>query len=178
MAGLVSENYAQALLDIAREENKVELYKGQLKNMQSVLRSSCDLRSVMLHPKIPKEDKKEIIKKLFQLDPYVQNFVEIIIDKNRFRYFDDICTEYTAAANETLDIEVAYITSAVRLEKGQVEAIKEMLHNKTGRRIETVEEVDPACIAGVRVRLKDMIIDNTVQTSLSHIKQGIAKTTL
>lgn len=175
MAGVVAKNYAQALFNIAVQENKVDRYKSQLVEVNKCIKESPDFFMIMKHPNVTKEDKKEIIAKLFELDEYVSNFLSLLVDKNRFNYIGDICKEFNILANEALNIEVAYITSAAPLTEEEISKIKLLLQKKFNKNIEVETKIDDSCIAGVKVRVKDKVLDNTVAGRLKAIKEAVAK---
>lgn len=175
MAGVISTNYATALFNIASEEDKLNLFKQELETVNQCIRSNQELLIIMNHPKVSKKDKKEIIRKVFQLEQLVSNFIEIIIDKNRFNFFEDICREFIILANESLNIEVAEVTSAVPLNEEEKNKIKVLLQGKLQKNIEIVTVIDEGVIAGIRVKLKDYILDNTVAGELKSIREAITK---
>ena len=95
MAGLVATNYGEALFELAKEEEKLDVFKNDLANIEDVISKNDDLQMVLSHPKIEKNDKKELMIKIFNdIDPYVSNFVRLLIDKNRIANLMDINKEY------------------------------------------------------------------------------------
>ena len=179
MARLVAMNYAQALFELAKEEHKLEEFKQDLISIQGVLLDHTQLRDVMEHPKISKMDKKEIITKVCgQHDILVVNFIKLLIDKSRFKYFNEICKCYFAMYNEYHHIEIAHIESATQLSTKEVQDIVSMLEKKLDKKIEVTTKVDESLLAGVKIRIKDEILDNSAATRLKRLKEQVLKSTL
>lgn len=179
MAGLVAVNYSEALFELAKEEKKLDRFKEDLITMADVLNSSDELKEVLKHPKIEKSDKKDILAQIFKdVDPYVLNFAKLLIDKNRFMHFHEICKCYYEAYNDFNNIEVAYVQSATALDDKQIKAIKEMLEKKTSKTVEIKTKVNEDLLAGVRIKIKDEILDNSAATRLEKMKDKVVKTTL
>lgn len=179
MASLVAVNYSEALFELAKEENKLEQLKKDLSAMDDVLCSSEELKQVLKHPKVEKNDKKNILEQIFKdVDPYVINFAKLLIDKNRFAHFHEIRKCYDNSYNEYNNIEVAYVQSAKELDEKQIKAIKDMLEKKTNRAIEIKTKVNEDLLAGVRIKIKDEILDNSAAARLEKMKENVVKTTL
>lgn len=179
MVGLVATNYSQALFELAKEEKKLEDFKSSLITMQDVLQTSEELRLVMKHPKISKDDKKELLDKIFtDIDIYVKNFAKLLVDKNRFMNFNDICKCYFSMYNEYHNIEVAYVQSAVELSSKQKQALKVMLETKLNKTVELKMRVNEELLAGMRIKIKDEILDNSAASKLDRMKEQVVKTTL
>lgn len=177
MAGIVAKNYAEALFELAKEENKLDSFKEDLLMMDNVLSGSTELKQVMRHPKVNKQDKKEILDKIFSdVDEYVKNFAKLLIDKSRFGHFHDICKGFINLYNELNNIEVAYVQSATVLDEEQIAKMKTMLERKTGKAIEIKASVNEDLLAGVRIRIKDEILDNSAATRLERMKEKVVKT--
>lgn len=179
MASLVAVNYSEALFELAKEENKLEQFKKDLSAMDDVLCSSEELKQVLKHPKVEKNDKKNILEQIFKdVDPYVINFAKLLIDKNRFAHFHEIRKCYDHSYNEYNNIEVAYVQSAKELDEKQIKAIKDMLEKKTNKAIEIKTKVNEDLLAGIRIKIKDEILDNSAAARLEKMKENVVKTTL
>lgn len=179
MAGLVAVNYSEALFELAKEEKKLDQFKNDLSAMDDVLGSSEQLKQVLKHPKVEKSDKKAILEQVFTgVDPYVINFAKLLIDKNRFAHFHEICKCYYNSYNEINNIEVAYVQSAKELDEKQIKQIKDMLEKKTNKAIEIKTRVNEELLAGIRIKIKDEILDNSAAARLERMKDKVVKTTL
>ena len=63
MAGVVATNYSEALFALALEENKLDVFCKDLKAIVDVLNESDELKNIMKHPKVGKNDKTDILSK-------------------------------------------------------------------------------------------------------------------
>lgn len=179
MAGVVATNYGLALFELAKEENCMSEVKDSLVTISETLKECNDLSQVMKHPKIEKEDKKALLQKIFtDVHPYVNNFIRLLVDKNRFGQFQEICKVYVRFYNEHHNIEVAYVQSAVALTDEQIKDIQVMLEKKLGKTVEMKVSVNEELIAGIRVKIKDEILDNSAASKLKKMKDVVVKTTL
>ena len=91
MAGIVAQNYGEALFELAQESGREDRFKKELCELEELLASNVDLNLFLKHPKIGKEAKKEVLIKIMNdADPYLKNFVQLLIDKSRFSHFNEI----------------------------------------------------------------------------------------
>ncbi len=177
MASMVAKNYSEALFELAVEENKLELIKDELCQINSVLEENAELKKILAHPTIEKTDKKEMLLNIFDgMDQYVSSFIRLLIDKNRFMNFSNIVKEFNHLYNQEKGIQIAYVTSAIALNEDELTRLRVMLEEKTQKTIQFVCKVEESLIAGVRVKINDDTYDNSIATKLSKMKEAVNKT--
>jgi hypothetical protein len=94
MANLVlPSKYAEALFELAKEAGKLTLIKDELVAVKKVLDGNERLKDIIFHPGINKEEKKQILARVFgaQLSKTTMNFLMLVIDKKRERLIGQIC---------------------------------------------------------------------------------------
>lgn len=70
--------------------------------------------------------------------------------------------------------QVATITVAKPIDDGQLQRLQAGLARRFGRPVAVAQVVDPSVIGGLRVQLGDDVIDDTVQSKLSHLRRQFA----
>ena len=175
MASIVARNYADAIFAIAQKNSKIESFKSELNDAKEIFVSSKDLIKVLSHPDVLKEDKLAIIEKVFIKDKDIVSFIKILVENDRFSYLVEIVDEFEKLSNDALGIEIVEVVSAVKLTDNEVISIKEMLDKRLNKKVELKEVVDPSCLAGIRIILKDEILDNTIDTKIKNMKSMISK---
>ena len=65
MAKLVSKTYAQALFELAVEEERTSAFLEEASGLLEIIRANAEFRQFMNHPKIQKEDKLEVVQIVF-----------------------------------------------------------------------------------------------------------------
>lgn len=175
MAGVVSKSYCDAIFSLAQEEGKLDLYKEQLDLVAENVKQDANYRAVMAHPKISKEEKKELLVKVYGniLDPMLLNFLKLLVDKGRFRFLEEITKEYTKEYNKVNNIQVVYVKSATSLSEEEVSRLKATLEKKLNKKVDFVLSVDSDLIAGIRMKINDQIIDNSARGKLERLKESV-----
>lgn len=179
MAGIVAQNYGDALFELAQECGKTKEFKEVLTALGETLSSNEELQLFLKHPKIAKEEKKKVLKEILkQEDPYLVHFVMLLIDKSRFSHFSDIVKVFEQHYHVLHHIEVAYVQSARALSKDDLQDLRAMLEQHTGKTIEMRTSIHPELIAGVRIKIKDEVLDNSAAKRLEKMKERVINTTL
>ncbi len=167
--------YANALFEIAQEQSREQEYLDQLRELETVWKSNPDFAMALSHPKIEKKKKKEWIAEIVadQVDPLILNFLYVMNDHGLAAFVPQIADEYQTLYRENEGIEEVFVQSAVELSQTQIDALSKMLKEKLKKKIELNVEVDPDLIAGLKVRAKDLVLDNTVKSRLDSLKEKL-----
>lgn len=178
LKGAVAARYAQALFDLARDNNKIAETENELRGFVQAVDESRELQQVLYNPQVPVDLKKTIVKELFadQMSGNTLNFICLILDRRREAYLKGMVEVYIALANETRNIVQAEVTSAVELPLVHKVNLMQVLSRMTGKEIRVAYQVDPDIIGGFKVRLGDRIIDGSIKRQLERLKDSIRET--
>ncbi len=172
MADAIAKAYADALFEIAVDENKCDEYRKIVHCLKDTLND--DFVRVLTHPKISKQEKKQSIEEVYgQFGAVVVNFLKVLIDKNRFQYVHMICDEFDANYVEHFKIIQASVTSARELSSDEKQRLNEKLEKKFSQSVECTYAVDEKLLAGIKVQVKDIVYDNTAINRLTKMKDSI-----
>lgn len=171
----VAKRYAQALLQIAQENNLIDLYEKELNDCLASIKSDQHLEHIWFSERILTDDKKQVIKELFggNLSDIIVNLLMVLIDKNREAFLPDIFTEYKKQADVTRNIIDAEVRSAVALTDKDFNELESKLSAMTGKNVRLRVVVDPSLIGGLIVRMGDKVIDGSVVKRLSIMKKNL-----
>jgi len=172
MAGIVALSYSDALYALAEEADKTVLFKEQLCFVREQCRNNDDFFRLMTHPKIHKKEKKQVIADVFEsvVDHTVLNFMKLLIDKGRFRDLPDIAKEFEKRYRRENNIVVAYVKSARELSKEETKRLCAMLEKKLAKHVELRLSLDRDLLAGIRVKVNDVVLDYTAWNRLENLK--------
>lgn len=100
----------------------------------------------------------------------IKRVAEILLAHNQGRLLRKIETEFEREWNARKGITQVEVTAT---KKGLVHA-KDFSHRVTGK-IELTETIDPQVIGGVKIKIGDWQIDNTIARRLKQLQEAIAK---
>lgn len=174
---LVSERYAQALLELVSDNLSKEDILKELLDITESVKGSGDLNKVMTSPVISNDEKKNVISKLFEhtTNKVILNFLKLLVDKNRFSMLESITKEYKNEINRLNNLLSINVTSAIDLTEDEKSAIKDKLSNILNKNIELEWATNPDIIAGLVFEVGDNIIDNSLRHKLQDLSRNIMK---
>lgn len=172
---LVSTRYANALLSISEDKNTFENVLNDVSLVKNTLSSSRELRNFLVSPIIDTSKKSNVLNEIFKskIGEDVQKFLQFLIDKGRENILLDICERFLSLSNDKLNQVDVEITSAINLNDSQKENIKLKLEQMIGKTIISNYEIDPTIIGGFKARIKDTIVDASIQHQLELLKKKL-----
>jgi F-type H+-transporting ATPase subunit delta len=166
------EAYAQAILEIARVEERVAPVEDDLFRFARALDGSESLRVALTDPAMPLDRRLAVIEELtggkaLQLSAALIGMVVGAGLANEFTAVADRFVELAAAQREH---DVAEVRSAIELDDDQVQRLAAALSRVTKKSIEVRVIIDPTVLGGVVARIGDTVIDGTVRHRLEQMK--------
>ena len=178
MAKLVTKTYADALFQLAVEENKVDELFEEVSTLQKVLEENEDLSRVMCHPKVDKDDKIATVKEIFsgRASDELCGFIYQIVVNNRYEEIDGILAYFIDEVKEYKKIGVAYVVTPTALNDGLKAKVEQKLLDTTGyAKMEMHYDVDESLLGGMRIRIGDRVVDSSISTKLSELAKNLRK---
>ena len=171
---MVENEYAQAIYDLAKEENKIDIINECFIVVNKSIEDN-DFMELLSSPKLTKEEKKNILTKVYgKLDSLFLDFMYVLIDNNRINrisYIYDYYNQLIKIEHNILHIE-AY--SVKELTKTQIDNLRKTLSSYyNGKTLEIENIVDPKLIGGVRIECNGKTLDDTLKKSLANMKDSL-----
>ncbi|WP_427337918.1 F0F1 ATP synthase subunit delta [Caloranaerobacter sp. DY30410] len=175
MAKLIGKTYAQALFEVAEEVDKIQQFKEELNSIYEIFDKEKEFKIIFEHPKLSKNEKKDIINSVFKgrVAQEILNLIYIVIDKGREKYLMDIIEEYIELSNEKQGIIEAQAITAVPLDEEEKLRLQNKLSEKLGKTVILENIVDEGIIGGVLVKIQDKIIDASIKGQLDRIQKNL-----
>lgn len=174
----LASRYAQAIYELAAEKQALDAVEEQLILIEQTISSVPELGTLLYHPQVPVEAKKDTIVKVFGADltEYVRNFLLLLIDKRRETALPGIIKEYRVLANQARNITEAEVTTAMPLADGERQALAAKLSAVTGKKVILNTNIDQSILGGVIVKIGDKLIDGSVTRQLKALQAALLKT--
>lgn len=177
MINVIADRYAQALFEVGEEtQTTSELYQ-ELKQLVDILNENKDLYNFLKSPLIGRDDKKNVMKNIFenQLSKNMNNFLKIVIDKDRISVIENIQESYKSLLNDKNNILEGTVITAVALNEKEIKDLEKNLSTKYNKNVTLTNVVDETILGGVLVKLGNEEIDGTVRTRLSKMKKQLSQ---
>lgn len=175
MAGLISGRYAEALFQLALENNCVDKYSEEIKLIYDALVGNDEVLRVLNHPQISSEKKLDILTNAFKdnVSQEIMGLLTVIFRKNREKELIDILDTFLSKVLDYKNIVTAVVESAAELKSEKLDEIKEKLSNKLNKQVKIEAKVVPELIGGVKIAVMGHVIDNTVKSQLEALKKSL-----
>ncbi|MHC9543868.1 MAG: ATP synthase F1 subunit delta [Vulcanimicrobiota bacterium] len=176
----ISERYAAALFEIAREKGALKEWGVMLREAAMSLKSHPFMGRALFSPRIPSDIKKEMLSKLFaaKLPKELLSFFYLLVDKGRERYLTAILNEYEEKCQELEGGVTAVVTVAVPLDPGEERNLASALSHFTGKKVRLEITVDTIVGGGALIRMGGKILDWTISGHLERLKKIMSQTVL
>ena len=133
-----------------------------------------EIYTFLNHPKITKNDKKEIVKQAIS-NSLLRNFINVLIDNSRIDLLEDTLSEYKKLFDNQNKVLKVIVYSNKVLSDKQKSNLEESLEKKNNRKVELNNVIDPSIVGGLRIEYEGMILDDTINHYLHSLKSNLTK---
>lgn len=170
----IAHAYAEALYDVAAESGAIADVEADLHTMAKALGAEPKLRLFLETPTVPSADKRKVLSAAMAgVGKPVLNLLCLAIDHGRMGLFDQMVHAFHTHANEKAGVAEIKVTSARKLEDGELSALSAVLQKKLNQKITLVETVQPDLLGGIVVTHEDRNWDASVASRLKRIVDKI-----
>lgn len=170
----VALRYAMALASFAAQNDLLDTFENELDEIETYLDKTPDLENYLAHPKIRPADKQDLITKAFAgFSKEMINFLNLLIEKKRWRHLKEIKSLYKREANLYRGRVGVVVESAYPLKEDIKEQIQAKLEQMTKRPVDLSMQTTPELIGGIKVRIGHKVIDASVANQLREMKRDL-----
>ena len=169
-----SRPYAEAIFEIAKEENTLDLWVADL-SVVAVSMQEAEVKRLIDSPDISQKLKADIFTKLFEgeISNKVLNFVLVLGQANRLKLLKSVLDNFKNLVALEKNEKNVVISSSYALDSEQVEKIKEAMQRRTGSKINASTEIDESLIGGLKISYDDQVIDLSLKNKLEALKSQL-----
>ena len=168
----VAVPYAEALLDLAKSTSSLKETTNDMNIISQFLTNSSDLKKFLSNPLIVRDAKKNVVKDILgeQVSEATLKFLLLLVDRNRIALIESITQKFLELSYKEESIEIAKVTSSVKLSAQQQKNLAEKLKAITGaKQIKLALKVDSQLIGGFTVEIGSKLIDTSIRGQLKQI---------
>ena len=169
-----SERYSRALFEVSYESNELDKVESDVKNFQSLIDSSQDLRNFIKNPTQSINQQIQVVnliseKLVFSKD--LKNFFLLLIEKRRIFFVKKILETFLNICSKKRGEIKASLISSKELSQTELENISKDLSNIMGLVLKFDYKVDKELIGGLKLQLGSFMIDTSIKSKLNKYKQ-------
>ena len=178
MNQIVADRYAQALFELATAPEaavSVDKVDHDLTLVTQTVVENTELRKLLEHPLVKREDKKAVVRTLFgsHVAPITLNFLQLLFDRNRGGALELIQSRFHDLAAKLARRLTVQLTTAVPIAPELVQQFREQIEAAWQRQIELEAQVDPELLGGAVMHVEDQFIDGSLRGRLDGLRQAM-----
>lgn len=178
MIGFVlARRYAQAVIDLAREESIIAEVGGDLEGVAGLFEESPELAFVFADPTISIQEKKDILSVVLDktgVQDLTKKFVYILLEKNRIMGIEEIAAAYQSIADTINNRVRTRVVVAFPLGKRDENKVTEALSKLTGKEVILEVEVDENILGGIVAYVGSQVYDWSLANQLEQVKDSLS----
>lgn len=167
--------YAKALMDLAIEKGKLNEVNKSVSTLSGAIGGNRDLQLLLQSPVIKADKKNKIIQALaqkFQTDDITNAFINLIVNKHRENFLDQILNAFGELYKEKNNIMSVQLTVAHEISAEMKSAIEQKIQEQlAGKSIELNISVNPKLIGGFILESNNKMFDASIARDLKDIKE-------
>lgn len=174
--GLIPRRYAKALYLLATEQGAAADVYAAMIHLAEAFSAEPALHKAMANPHVSAADKQQLVMSAAQAagnaEALVADMVKLLEKNRRMEFVREMALAYVAIYRLEHKIYSVVITSAVPLQKAELERIHSLVnkHLPEGSTAEFSEETNPDLIGGFIVSIDNELLDASVSNELKQLR--------
>ena len=176
LKGAIARRYAEAIFDIARRQNTIDRTFDDVREIASLF-AHRKLAYLLREPKVPAKRKETAIRQALtdRVLPTSLNLALLVVQRELVEIMPGIASELERLVLDYKNQAKAEVTTARSMDDAQLAEVKQALERRTGKTILISTKVQPDILGGVVARVGDQLIDGSIRTRLSLLRQQLLK---
>ena len=170
---LSGRRYAQAIFDLALENDQVEQWGEDLEVVAEVF-GDAEFNALLKHADMPAADKLNATASvLADINPLVRNLVDLLVSKNSVDSILDVYSGYTELLDRHLGRQRVEITTAVPLESAESDRIGSFVTGLIRSEVVLTTKVDESILGGLVIQIGDRLLDGSTKARLDGLRNRL-----
>lgn len=169
------DGYAKAMLEVAKAEGNVKGINDEVFAVARAVESSDELRQVLSDIHIPAEKRQEVVQSILEgkAMPATIGLVSMVVGAGRGGDLPKIANSLAEISAAEESKEVATVRAAVPLTEDQLQRLAVALKTSTGKDVDIRVIHDPSVVGGVITTIGDTVIDGSVRSRLTRLRETL-----
>ena len=171
-----TNSYSQSLFELAKENSVVDEIEAQGKSLCRIITDSQDFSTFIKDPTFKQDKQLEVFSTIFEkvkLNSLFIKFIKFLIYKRRIFFLKNILDDFINYCSFQRGEVRAELVSSKKLDNSQIEKIKEEMTKDFNSKINLSYKVDESLLAGVKIKIGSIMIDNSLKNKLAKMKNSM-----
>ncbi|MCH8297361.1 MAG: ATP synthase F1 subunit delta [Chloroflexi bacterium] len=170
---LSGKRYAQAIFDLALENDQTEQWGEDLAVVAEVFEDS-EFTALLKHADVPAANKLAATASVLAgINPLVRNLVDLLVSKNSVDSIAGVYSGYGELLDRHLGRQRVEITTAVPLESAETDRISSFVNGLINNEVVLTTMVDESIIGGLVIQIGDRLLDGSTKARLDGLRNRL-----
>ena len=176
MSLAIATRYAQAVFEIAKDDNGLVALEADTNALAAALIESPELAAMVASAVVPREDQinaMAAISAAMNLSPMMGNTIALMASKRRLFVLPQLVADLKARIAIEKGEVTADVVAAAALSAAQASKLADTLKARVGKDVKLNITVDQSLIGGLIVKLGSTMIDTSVKARLAALQNAM-----
>lgn len=173
---VVATRYASSLIDVAMQAAALEAVQKDMVSLETGLINSVELQSFIKSPVYGADRQKAAMVELARASKFhaiTANFLCVLAENRRLNMLLSVIHAFSRELAKRQGQLDAYVKTAHPMSAEQEQQLAQVLAERTGQAVRLFVEVDQRLLGGLVVTIGSQMIDDSLQSKLSRLKQAM-----
>jgi len=164
---------SEALIESAKQENKLDKITSDIEDFYSILSSSPELKNVLWSSTYDLKEREGVTKDIASkrgYDSLTSNFLSLILELGKFKSLLNSEQTFVQKLRKASGKIKAEIVMASNPSEEDLSKVKAKLTEVMGQEVEVTHKVDSEIIGGIIAKVEDKVFDGSIKTQLERIR--------
>ena len=173
----MTKKYARALYNVAVQQEDVKEVSDRINYIANVMKAVPEFSQLLQTHRVSTENKINILKNVLKnnVSSLEIELISDILEHNNILILSDIAKHFEYLVETDSNLVNIAITSATELSAEEVEHIQSNIESQLNKKVDVRTEIDKNLIGGVRLRVGNIVIDNTISRRLDMLKNTLTQ---
>lgn len=165
--------YASLLLFVASKNNQEDLYLHQFREVTALFQTEDLLRKTFLSPLITAQEKKNVLKKLFdqRIEHGLLLFLNVVLKRRRIALLPEILAQFALQVKQHMGITPVELVSVDKVDATSKQILEQKLEKALQTKLELIEKQNPRLLGGLTILFPNhQMLDLSLKTRLNHLQ--------
>jgi len=173
---LILQKYTRALFEVADEQNALDEVEKDLQGMKFSFGEIPELAEFLVSPQVEWAKKVQLTETLTRgSSSFVVNFVKLVMEKERQFILPLVAGEFQRLLDLRAKRKEAVVTTVIPLPENERKLLGDKLKTLFEEDFVLENDIDPAILGGIKVRMGFTVIDGSVKRKLEEMGRSMAR---
>lgn len=169
--------YAQSLFELAQDADSIEAVAEELGGVLELTRGDAGFNEFLASQTVASASREASLRSIFEgrVSELTLKFLLLLNSKGRLTHLPAIIAAFDQRVQDALGRVEVDVYTAEPMDTEQRDSVGERIASKLGKQIALHTYVEPAMIGGIKIRIGDRLIDDSLATRLRRVRDRVAR---